>query len=277
MSKKIVLLFIICVNYVSAQKTYHFINDEKLDTISNYTLHIYTEGKEEKYLPERDKGIELTKKTIRKADSLVLHFDSWYKESLPKKAFRNTSIKARKQLYIGEVEIDSDKTQTLGTFNKIRKRRFYHALGSGGLVSFPIDTATEIKKFSIYIRRAKYKKSKLIPELFLADSLNDPNKVYLYPHRKVMKFEGKKRKEWLEIPIETYINTNKTKIFAGYVSHSYSDIQFGTSDVEGNSYLDNFDGRLDAYFDDIWTNKRKLSAQKFCGIPVVKIEYEYLD
>ncbi|WP_196895743.1 hypothetical protein [Aureivirga marina] len=273
----ILILFVLFTSKNLAQNTFHFVNDEKLDTISYYSLHIYSKNKEKKLLPNENNGIELTKKIIRKADSIVIHFDSWYKENIPKKAFHNSLIFIRKQLYIGEVELNSNKIQTLGTINNLYKKGHYYGYEIGSLNSFPIDTLIKIKKFSIYIRNTKYKNSELIPEIFVADSLNDPNKIYLYPHQKIMKINRKIKHEWFDIPIKTFVNKNKSKIFMGFVSHTNFTIAFGRVYLENNIFLNNFSGRLGLYGNEIWYGKQRFSIMKRFGIPAVKIEYEYLE
>ncbi|MFD2697938.1 hypothetical protein ACFSQ0_08045, partial [Mesonia sediminis] len=61
-------------------------------------------------------------------------------------------------------------------------------------MSFELKQPIEIESFSILIHKNKVENSVFVPVLFLADSLYDPNKIYVYPKGKLLTLKDKFRK-----------------------------------------------------------------------------------
>ncbi|WP_196890154.1 hypothetical protein [Aureivirga sp. CE67] len=243
MKKIILFLFITLKNY--AQNEFVFINDGNDKVIENYSLSVYVNEKETKHIPDANFKIKLEKKTIRKADSIILKFDSWYKEKLTQKAFRKEKIYVNKQIALGEVFIDN-KEYTIGTYHKGFLRLKYNykghsAYGIGQVISFPIDTDVLVKKMFLRIGATFHEETKILPVLFLADSINDVNKIHIYPVHKPFIIKGKIKRKWVEFPIAQIKNTTKTKIFAGYMNYTRDkQLDISTVSSKHNVFLDTF-------------------------------------
>ncbi|WP_394907454.1 hypothetical protein [uncultured Mesonia sp.] len=231
----VLLFFLFKVNLTTAQKYYYFLTSNDLDTISNYSLKLYDHTNTKTYLPNKNNSVTVDLEKINKADSIVLHFDYWYKEKIQKKKFNKNTIYLNKQLYLDEVVIKKE-TKTIGTFNK-NFRGIKSNYGIGNLISFNLEQAKKIESFNILIFKNKVENSVFIPVLFMADSIDDPNKIHLYPKGKSFVLHEKFKKKWVNIPIKKYSSKMKSKIFAGRIAEN-SNIVFGVARAKKNTFLD---------------------------------------
>ncbi|WP_394907448.1 hypothetical protein [uncultured Mesonia sp.] len=270
MNKYFLLVFLFLLltfNLVSAQKHYYFVSNNDFDTISNYKLKVYNQTDPIIYLPGKNNALDLSLEKIEKADSIVLYFDYWYQEKIPKRKFDKNLIYINKQLYLEEVVVEKKETKTIGTFNKNTKG-INTQNSRGDIVSFELKQPIEIESFSILIHKNKVENSVFVPVLFLADSLYDPNKIYVYPKGKLLTLKDKFRKAWINIPLEKYAGKMKSQIFAGYIAKS-SNIVFGVARAKKNTFLEAYLGST-RNVKEMWN--KYISREENFYVPAVRIQ-----
>ena len=263
----VLLFFLFKVNLTTAQKYYYFLTSNDFDTISNYSLKLYNHTKAKTYLPNKNNSVTVDLEIIKKADSIVLHFDYWYKEKILKKKFNKNTIYLNKQLYLEEVVVEKKETKTIGTFNK-NFRGIKSNYGVGNLISFNLEQAKKIESFNILIFKNKVENSVFIPVLFMADSIDDPNKIHLYPKGKSFVLQEKFKKKWVNIPIKKYSSKMKSKIFAGRIAEN-SNIVFGVARAKKNTFLEAYLGST-RNVKEMWN--KYISREENFYVPAVRIQ-----
>lgn len=261
-------LFLFANQLANAQGPHYFVTNTGLDTLSQYKVKLYHQSEVTTYVPTKNNVVFVNMKKIKRSDSIVLYFDAWYKEKIPKNEFEEAIIHIDKQLYLAEVVIKRE-TKTIGTFNK-NLRSMGSRNSRGDLVAFRLNQPSKIESFKILIHKNKVKNSGFVPVLFMADSIHDPQRIYLYPKGKLLILKEKFREEWIEIPIEEYSGTIKSQIFAGYIAKN-SYIIFGTARAQTNTFLESYIGNTRNVYE---TWNEYVSRIEDFYVPAVKIELE---
>lgn len=224
-----------------AQNEYYFLNKETQDTIARYALLVYYSSDSVVYKPKINHALYLKDKDFKNADSLVLHYDSWYKEHLLKEDFNQTNIYVNKQLPLEEVILES-KSQTIGTFNKAKYGVDYRLPEyefSGNVISIELPENTKvIQDFQLRIKRKERGEASIMPVLFMADSIDDPSKIYLYPKFEpyLVEKELTRRYQWISVPINKDFTEFKKYIFAGYYGNKKDKVTYARAKAKANSF-----------------------------------------
>ena len=267
-----------------AQNEHYFLNKETQDTIARYKLLVYYSSDSVVYKPKTNHALYLKDKDFKNADSLVLHYDSWYKEHLLKEDFNQTNIYVNKQLPLEEVILES-KSQTIGTFNKLKSSLDLKLVPeyqlSGSLVSFELpDNTKAIQDFQLRIKRKERGEASIMPVLFMADSIDDPNKIYLYPKLEpyLVEDELTRRYQWISIPIKNDLTVFKKLIFAGFYGNKKDKIFYNFAEARANTFQDYYpwgrvflNGKPTRADGTIWDNRFIYRTEDYT-VPAVKLK-----
>ncbi len=262
---------------LAAQNKYFFINKNNGDTIKDYKLYFYTKNKIKLVVSQKEMAT-INKSIITKFDSIIIRFDNWYKTSLQKTDFNSKNIFIGKGIPLKTVKISSQKDIVIGNYGE----PYNHTGGVlggtvGDLLSFDISTTPMNKvsfiKYRVFKNRAR--NSKFIPILFIADSIRDPDKRYLYPKNMVYTVAKKMRKEWLKIDINKKIPIHKKFLFVGYWRFHGKNLRFGRKNNHEDlkPYENYYKGSKNQYKK--WTNIKRfklLTSEKY--IPVIKVVFQ---
>jgi|GEM_PF-3427620 len=266
-----------------AQTEHYFLEKMTQDTITNYKLIVYHTEESVVYKPSNNHALYMQEGTWKSADSLVLHYDSWYQDRISIQHFDQTNIYVDKHLSLDEVQLEN-KTQTIGTFNSLKSGVSFELLSgyllNGRIVSFDLpDNTKAIQDFQLRIKRKKRGEASIMPVLFMADSIDDPNKIHLYPKIEPYLVEDKisRRYQWISIPINYESSVFKKQIFAGFYGNKKDKISYSVAEARANVLQDYYKGsiflngkphRVDEV---LWDNRYVYRREEYT-VPAVKIE-----
>lgn len=273
------------VSILHAQTEHYFLEKTTHDTITNYKLIVYHAEESAVYKPSENHALYMQDGTWKSADSLVLHYDSWYQDRISIQHFDQTNIYVDKHLSLGEVQLEN-KTQTIGTHNKAKIGVDYELIPTyqfwGEIVTFELpDNTKGIQDFQLRIKRKERGEASIMPVLFMADSINDPNKIYLYPEIEpyLVDEELTRRYQWISIPIKNDLTVFKKLIFAGFYGSKKDKVFYSFAEAKANTFLEDYRGRV--YLDGngspisndgtLWSNRLVYRSEDFY-IPAVKLE-----
>src|SRR5690625_4285490 len=79
-----------------------------------------------------------------------------------------------------------------------------------------------------------------MPVLFMADSIDDPNKIYLYPKLEpyLVEDELTRRYQWISIPVKNDLTVFKKLIFAGFYGNKKDKIFYNFAEARANTFQD---------------------------------------
>lgn len=266
-----------------AQTEHYFLEKVTQDTISNYKLIVYYAEESVVYKPSNNHALYMQDGTWKSADSLVLHYDSWYQDRISIQHFDQTNIYVDKQLSLDEVQLEN-KTQIIGTYKDLKIKSSFELtpeyIWSGTLISFELpDNVKEVQEFKIRLRRRERGEVSIMPVLFMADSIDDPNKIYPYPKNKsyIVKDKLGRSFEWVSIPLNNNHTKFKNIIFAGFYGNKTDKVYHSNSGAKANTFLNYYigrmylDGRPESMDGTLWNNRLIYRSEDFY-IPAVKIE-----
>lgn len=266
-----------------AQTEHYFLEKMTQDTITNYKLIVYHAEESVIYKPSNNHALYMQDGTWKSADSLILHYDSWYQDRISIQHFDQTNIYVDKHLSLGEVQLEN-KTQTIGTFNSLKSGVSFELLSgyllNGRIVSFDLPGNTKaIQDFQLRIKRKERGEASIMPVLFMADSIDDPNKIYLYPKIKPYLVEDKisRRYQWISIPINYESSVFKKQIYAGFYGNKKDKISYSVAEAranvlqdyyKGSTYLNSKSQKADEV---LWDNRYVYRREEYT-VPAVKLE-----
>lgn len=267
-----------------AQTEHYFLEKMTQDTITNYKLIVYHTEESVVYKPSNNHALYMQEGTWKSADSLVLHYDSWYQDRISIQHFDQTNIYVDKHLSLDEVQLEN-KTQTIGTFNKLKSSLDLKLVPeyqlSGSLVSFELpDNTKAIQDFQLRIKRKERGEASIMPVLFMADSIDDPNKIYLYPKLEpyLVEDELTRRYQWISIPIKNDLTVFKKLIFAGFYGNKKDKIFYNFAEARANTFQDYYpwgrvflNGKPTRADGTIWDNRFIYRTEDYT-VPAVKLK-----
>ena len=266
-----------------AQTEHYFLEKMTQDTITNYKLIVYHTEESVVYKPSNNHALYMQEGTWKSADSLVLHYDSWYQDRISIQHFDQTNIYVDKHLSLDEVQLEN-KTQTIGTFNSLKSGVSFELLSgyllNGRIVSFELpDNTKAIQDFQLRIKRKKRGEASIMPVLFMADSIDDPNKIHLYPKIEPYLVEDKisRRYQWISIPINYESSVFKKQIYAGFYGNKKDKISYSVAEARANVLQDYYKGSTflngkPHKTDEVSWDNRYVYRQEEYTVPAVKLE-----